>query len=448
MPGIYGGSAVAPSTRRALGIARELQVGQPLLPTNTLPLDAKSYSVEDMPHFLNDEAIRGQMALLYNTIIGPEDATFSFGGPNFLDIHGFFLDATFGDLASTGSSPANGTNLGGSVATLAIGGTQATIVSATGYASASTVQIDTGSVAEIVVLSTAPSGTLITFGNNPLRFPHASGATVSTVSAPFSHVFALLNSQLGYGGVAGAQPPTLSLTDLTNLNYSGSPGTNTSGARTYPSACVSDITFTGQADQLLDIKVTGNSWISAPASAAPTTTISSVIPVANWRGQIYIGGTAASNQVFQVGEWALSVKRQLQIYHTVQGIQNPYIIARGPLSASLNLAFSVPFDETPLAYMDYLGYQYIHIVLSNGLSGSSLVKLVVDAHNCQATKSKPGSNSVLIDFADEFMMIANSSDAGGSGGLGPLTMTLTNAIATYAMSPDDDLPSPGIWHLL
>ena len=427
----YGGSAVAPSTRRALGIARELQVGQPLLPTNTLPLDAKSYSVEDMPKWLPDEAIRGQMALLYNEIIGPEDATFSFGGPNFLDIHGFFLDCAFGDLSSTGSSAANATSLAGSVATLAIGGSQATIASASGYASASTVQIDSGNISEIVVLSTAPSGSLITFANNPLRFPHAAGATVSTVSSPFTHVFALLNSQLGYGGVAGAQPPTLSLTDLTNLNYTGSPGTNTSGARTYPSACISDITFTGNAEQLLDVKVTGNSWISAPASAAPTTTISSVIPVANWRGQIYIGGTAAANQVLQVGEWALSVKRQLQIYHTVQGVQNPYIIARGPLSASMTMGFSTPYDESPLAYMDYLGYQYIHIVLSNGLSGSSLVKLVIDAHSCQATKSKPGSSSVLIDFADEFTMIANSSDTGGSGGLGPLVMTLTNAIATY-----------------
>jgi hypothetical protein len=98
--------------------------------------------------------------------------------------------------------------------------------------------------------------------------------------------------------------------------------------------------------------------------------------------------------------------------------------------------------------MDYLGYQYIHIVLSNGLAGSSLVKLVVDAHNCQATKAKPGSNAVLIDFADEFVMVASSSDAGGSGGLGPLTITLTDAVATYAVWSDNDLPSPGTWHLL
>jgi hypothetical protein len=431
MPGVYGGSAVAPSSRRWWGVARENQVGVVTPPTNTVPVDAKSLAPEDQVHFLPDEAIRGSMAMLFNEIIGPEDATFSFGGPNFLDTYGFFLDNIFGDLSTTGTTLANPTSLGGSAATLAIGGTQATIVNATGYASASTVQIDTGNITETVILS-AVSGTLITFGNYPLRFPHASGATVSTVSAgPYTHTFALLNSQLGYGGVAGAQPPTLTITDNTNLNYTGSPGTNTSGARAYASACVSAVDITGNAEQLLDFKISGNSFVSAPASAAPTNTISSVIPVANWRGQIYIGGTAASNQVFQIGEWALNIKRQLQVYWTVQGIQNPYIIARGPLSATFSLKYTSPYDESPLAALLYLGYQWVHIVLDNGLSGTSHIRLTIDAHNAQAVKSKPGSSSVLIDFDDSFECVSSSSDSGGSGGLGPLTMTLINAIATY-----------------
>jgi len=430
----YGGSAVAPSSRRSLGVARELQVGQALLPTNTIPVDAKSFSPEDNPKFLNDEALRGQMAMLYNVILGPEDASFSFGGPNFLDIHGFFLDNLFGDLSTTGSTPTNGTSLSGSVATLAIGGTQATLVSASGYSSASTVQIDSGNISEVVVLSTAPSGSLITFGNNPLRFPHAAGATVNTVSSSgnFTHTFALLNSQLGYGGVAGAQPPTHSLTDNYNLGYlGGGSGENTANARTYPSCCVGQIDLTGNAEQLLEIKFSGNGFVSAPASAAPTITISSVVPVANWRGLIYIGGTAASNQVTTIGEWALSLKRQLQIYFTVANSQNPYIIARGPLSASMTAQFTTPGDESPLVYMLYDGPQLIQVVLDNGLSGTSHIKLTITGHNAQAVKSKPGSSSVLIDFADSFDFIANSSDVGGSGGLGPIVVQLLNQIATY-----------------
>jgi hypothetical protein len=406
-------------------------MGTAVLPTNTLPVDAKSYAPEDMPKFLPDEALRGSMAGLYNEIIGPADASFSFGGPNFLDIHGFMLDNLFGDLSTTGSTPANGTSLGGSIATLAIGGTQATVVAASGYASASTVQIDSGGISEVVVLSAAPSGTLLTFGNYPLRFPHASGATVTTVSSPFTHTFALLNSALGYGGVAGAQPPTHTLTDNTNLNYAGNPGTNTSGARVYPGAAVSSIDFSGNSEQLLDVKFSGNTWLSQPASATPTNVISQVVPVANWRALIYIGGTAAGNQVTDIGEWSLSLKRQLQVYWTVQGQISPFIIARGPMTATLSLNFTTPPDETPLSYLLYQGYQYIHIVLASPGTGGTVVSFTADMHSCQAVKSKPGRSAVLMDFQNQFEAIANSTDVGSSGGLGQVTVKVQNAVASY-----------------
>lgn len=426
-----GGPPVAPSVRSWLGVGRELTMGTAVLPTNTLPVDKGSYSPEDMPKFLPDEALRGSMAGLYNEVIGPADASFSFGGPNFLDIHGFMLDNLFGDLSTTGSSPASGASLSGSVATLAIGGTQATLNSVSGYGSGATVQIDSGSVAEVVVLSAAPSGTLITFGNYPLRFPHNSGATVSVVSSPFTHKFALLNSQLGYGGVAGAQPPTHTLTDNTNLNYAGTPGTNTSGARAYPGAAVGEISLKGNSEQLLTVSFSGNSFLSQPASATPTNVISNVAPVANWRAQIFIGGTAPANQVTTIGEWSVSMKRTLQVYWNVQGIQNPFIIARGPLASTVDLNFATPADETPLQYMESLGYQLIYIVLTGPGSGGSVVSLVWQGHSCQAVKSKPGRSAVLMDFADSFEAVSNSTDVGGSGGLGPCTVTLTNQIASY-----------------
>lgn len=422
-----GGPAVAPSSRSFLGVARELTAGTALLPTNTIPMDPKSYSPEDMPKFLPDEAIRGQMATLYNDIIGPVDGTFSFGGPNFLDMHGFFLDNIFGDLSTTGTS--NGTAATSFSGSPTAGATALTVAATTNFTTGQTVQIDSGSIAEVVTLTSA-TGTTFGFTNNPLRFSHTTG-TAFTVVAPFTHVFALLNSQLGYGGIAGAQPPTHSLTDNTNLNYAGSPGTNTSGARTYPGAAVSALDFTGNSEQLLDVKVTGNSWLSAPAASAPTNTISGVIPVANWRGNVYIGGTASGNQVTTMGEWALNIKRQLQVYFTVQGTQNPFIIARGGLSASLSTNFTAPADETPLAYMLYDGPQWLHIVLNNGLSGASQVQLTIDSHTAQSTKSKPDRNAVLLGFQNTWESVANSSDIGGTGGLSPVIVHLINAVATY-----------------
>jgi hypothetical protein len=426
-----GGPAVSPASRSFIGVARELTAGTALSPTNTIPQDQRSYSPEDTPRFLPDDAIRGSMAIRYADVIGPEDASFSFGSSMFLDTYGFFLDNAFGDLSTTGSAPANGTSLAGSVATLAIGGTQCTVNSATGYASASTVQIDSGNVSEVVVLSAAPSGTLLTFGNNPLRYPHTAGATVTTVSGPYLHTFAMLNSQLGYGGVMGSQPPTHTLTDNTNLNFSGSPGTNTSGARVYPFSCVSAIDLTLNSEQLLSARVTGNSWLSQPASSTPTNTVSSSVPVAAWQAQVYIGGTAPSNLVNTIGEMTINIKRTLKPDWTLQGNANPYIIARGGLDITGGLRFTTPADETPLMYMLNNTQPLVYVVLDNGLSGTSHLKVTFRCSQAAFVKARPDRSAVLTGFDDSWEAIATASDAGGSGGQGPGIMTLLNYTPTY-----------------
>ena len=319
-------STVAPSSKSWLGVGRELIPGlSPVLPTNTIPLDMSSYQPEDTPKFLHDEAIRGVMASLYNDILGVEDATFSFGGPMFLDVGGFWIDNAFGDLSTVGSGTTSATtvNSGGTV-----GSTSVVLASGSGYSSNSIVQIGSASTAEVVVLSGAPAGGTITFASNPLRFAHGSGVAAAIVSAPFTHKWAILNSGSG-------QPPTTTLTDYTSL-------TPSVGARAYPSACVSQLDFTGNAEQLLMQKVSGNSWLSAPAVSTPTNTTAFTIPQPNWESTVTIGGT----QAFNVGEWTASIKRQLQVYWTAQNAQTPYIIARGGLGMSIGMNFTVASDES------------------------------------------------------------------------------------------------------
>jgi hypothetical protein len=46
-------------------------------------------------------------------------------------------------------------------------------------------------------------------------------------------------------------------------------------------------------------------------------------------------------------------------------------------------------------------------------------------------KSKPGRSAVLVGYDNSAEAVANSTDAGGSGGIGPGTVTLINNIATY-----------------
>lgn len=401
---------VAPSVLSWLGIAREITVGTPVLPVATIPLDKGSYQPEDTPMFLPDDAIRGAMALLYNEILGVEDATFSYGGPVFGDVYGYFLDNTFGDLSTSGTASAGGSSTVSGA--LAAGVVTLTAASGTGFAIGQNMQIGTGSTVEVVKLTNV-SGATLTFTGYPTRFAHSSAAALHTVSAPFIHTFAALNSGNG-------QPPTHTATDFTGL-------TPTVGARAYPSLCVSQIDFTGNAEQLFTAKVSGNSWVSAPAASAPTNTTTFTVPLPNWRSSVTVGGSP----LYDIGEWQISIKRQLQVYFTNQGFQNPFIIARGPLDATGSLNYSVAQDETPLTQMLSNTQPSLVIAINNGLSGANTIAFTFDIHKCAFIKSKPSRSAVLVGYEDEWQAVANTTDVGGSGGLGPIKVTVTNAVGAY-----------------
>src|SRR5215469_13773864 len=163
-------TAVAPSSRTWLGIAREVGgggvsgAGNATLPTATIPLDKSTYEPEDMPKFLEDLAIRGSMSQRFADVLGVEDATFNFGGPVFGNVWGYFFDNVFGDLSTTGTTPTHGTNLINSGG-VAVGGTTITVQTPTGYANSSVVQIDSGSISEVVILNASGgvTGSVLTF---------------------------------------------------------------------------------------------------------------------------------------------------------------------------------------------------------------------------------------------------------------------------------------------
>ena len=110
-----GGPNIYPSVETWAGIARELNAGTPLAPVVTHPMNQSEFSPEDMPKFLDDKAIRGSMTDLFYKTLGVESAQFSFGGPNFLDTHGYFFDNVFGDLSTVGSSLANPATVSGTI---------------------------------------------------------------------------------------------------------------------------------------------------------------------------------------------------------------------------------------------------------------------------------------------------------------------------------------------
>jgi hypothetical protein len=427
-------------------MCRELTAGTPLAPVITHPLEQAQFDPEDTPKFLDDRAIRGSMTDLFYKTLGVESATFSFGGPNFLDSHGYWFDNVFGDLSTTGSSLANPATVSGAIA---VGATSCTLAAAppSSYTAGATIQIGAGSTAEVVVIASTAASDIVYFGvssageSYPLRFTHPTGTTVETCGTPFTHRWAALNSALGYGGAYGAQPPTHTLTDNTNLVNtftSSTYGTVVStgiGARQYPSAVFSEVALKGNAEQLLMISGRGESWLSNLAGTAPTNITTNSRPIPNWNTTVVVAGTTINSTGLYagVGEFGFTPKRKTQTYWIVAGTQTPYIIARGPLTCDGTLNFDPTNTEMPLDLMLLNSQPPISITTTNsGIANAGTpFTLTFTASQAAITKSKIMRNKDLVGFGDSFEAVANAVDTGGSGGLGPCSITVINNTAVY-----------------
>jgi len=457
-----GGPNIYPGVLSWLGIARELTAGTGVLPAYTQPLDQGSFEPEDTPKFLQDKAIRGSMTDLFYETLGVESATFSFGGPNFLDTHGYFFDNVFGDLSTTCNTI---TGPQTTSTAIPVGGTAITIgttPSAAGMTAGVYVQIGTALtsntpasyVNEVVLISGTAAANVIYFATTPARFAHPSVIPLNGVASPgtvagstvislatgtqFTHRFASLNSQLGYGGAFGAQPPTHTFTDVTNIVNSltsatyGTAASNVYGARWYPFSVCKNIDFSGNAEQLLGVKMAGDSFLSAPVpnGTAPTLNVTGARPLPNWNSKVTLldQGTLTT-----VGEFSVSFKRQTQVYWTVQGSQTPFVIARGPLTMDGTIQFDPTNSEVPLDIMLLNAQGPMTITATNtGIPNSGTpFTLTFTASQVANIKSKIMRSKTLIGYSNTFEGVANSNDIGGSGALGPGTITLVNNIPTY-----------------
>ena len=445
-----GGPNIYPGVLSYLGLARELNAGTPLVPVVTHPLEQADFSPEDMPKFLKDQALRGVMTNLFYETLGVESAQFSLGGPNFLDTHGYFFDNVFGDLSTTGSSLAIPATVNSTP--IAVGATACTLAAAppSQYTAGATIQIGTGAIAEVVVIGSTAASNVVNFASSsggagyPVRFAHGAASTIETCGTPFTHKWAALNSPLGYGGAYGAQPPTHTFTDVTNIvnvfasgTYGTAP-TNTYGARQYASAVLKDITFSGNAEQLLNIKMTGDSWLSVAAGTAVTNVTTNSRPIPNWNSTVVVAGNtiSTSGTYSGIGNFSVSFTRQTQTYWIVAGTQQPFVIARGPLNMNGSIDWDPTNSETPLDLMLLNAQAPMTITVSNQSpvvipnSGTPFT-LTFTASQVANIKSKIMRSKDLISYSNSYEGIANVTDVGGSGGLGPGTITLVNNTACY-----------------
>jgi hypothetical protein len=395
-----------------LGIARELIAGNPTLPVAAVPVNAGGYEPQDTPQFLLDQGIRAAMGAIAGAVPGVPSSAHSFSGPLYPGSGGRWLDNLFGDL-STVSNGTLAVPQSLAVPTLA-GATSLTAVSSLGAVTAgSIICIGDGDASEVVTASAGSTGTTVLCSGAPLRFPHATSATVAlqTAAAGYTHTFAVLNSGTGQG-------PTHTLTDTTGL-------TAGTGARCYPGAVVTQLTLAGDPGQgWATAQVTGAAQLSVPSSATVTYPPGAyVAPFAGWQSTVTVNGALA-----YAGVWQAVLTRQTVIYRNAQGTMT---IARGGLTVTGALAYRDPADETPLNQMLTGGLMPVSIALSNGLSGAAALSLTITCSACQFTQAKPDHSAVALGYATAWQATDNANDTGGTGGIGPGTVTLVNTTSNY-----------------
>lgn len=235
---------------------------------------------------------------------------------------------------------------------------------------------------------------------------------------PVVHAISTLNTGTG-------QPGSLTLVD-----WQGPPSA-TFFARVYPGACVSEIVLKGNAEStFITWSAKGLCWPSSVIGAAPTAATSTDQPMAAWRAKLGLAGPASGGtQVNTMGDWEITLTRQLKAQFTSQGVQTPFVIFRGALTAAGKMNFTVPADESnSVTYLTNNTQPQVQLVADNGLTLANNRNLQIDVQLAAFKVADIKRDAEAVGYATEFSAVDNATNAGASGGLSPIKVTVKNAV--------------------
>jgi hypothetical protein len=413
-------SPIFPPAERYIGIAREI-AGFGQSPTSGyFEMPVAGFNPDPKVTYVEDKGLRGAMTSIFD--IQPAAYWAEIAIPDsglYGDTIGYVLSNMFGDWVDTGtaSTPTWTTS-----SALAAGAGPIAVTSGSSAVGGTYIQIDTGTLAEIVTVGTGSTATsIVVSATTPIRFAHASGVTITTVVAPFTHVFNTLNPASSTGVISG-QPPSHTLIDRNQTGGSGNFYIDQ-----YPYACVSQLKLSGAATGLLTWSSNWTAWPQqAPASAiTPTLSTARVMPA--WRGTSTIGGTGAYN----VAEWTMTFTREVEPLPAIDGQQAPYVIARGPLDGTFDLLWNPAVSQVPLNYFLNNTQPTLNWTTTNGLTGASEVSFSVAAQLGAFNKAALTAEKTTFGYATSGILGGNTTNSGNSGGWGVATITLLNSVSSY-----------------
>lgn len=405
------------------GLAPETVQGTPVTPSATILLN-KDPAAKDNQVYLEDMGTRNAMAEVYGAVQGPLSGDVQLDGDVRTDTIGYLLGNILGDWTATGTANGASTTLS---AQANVGATS--ISTAASIPASSIIQIGTGATAEIFTTGTPTgtgpytiplAGTSGIRGNGALVYQHAVSQVVQPLQTPYTYQFALQNAGVTQSQLQTAQAHSLTVTDWSGVTAS-------TGARAYPGAMLSDLSFTIDPTKLLTFSAKATTWGSVAAASTPAVTISGLGPQAAWTAAVGIGGPASGGTlVNNVQNLSVSLTRKLKLYPTLSA-KNPYIIRQGKFGITGKFSL-VAADESALTnYLTNVQPQ-LQVVMSTG-SGATTQKLQFDLQQVYYKTSSINRSSEAVGFDVDFTGIANTTNIGASGGFSPCLVTIQNAVA-------------------
>lgn len=228
-------------------------------------------------------------------------------------------------------------------------------------------------------------------------------------SAPYTHTISLKNAtSVG----ADAQPTAFTLTDFYAANV-----------RAYPGIQFHDYSMKFTSDGLLDYDAKGTGYLSQVAST-PTPSFSSVLPTPVWLATVSIGGSTISNVV----DGNIDMKRPVSTIFGLANTKDPYQVFLGALETTGKIKF-VMENDTELTRFLTNTQPAITFNWSQG-AGSTATQV-------QFTVTKGAYTAAVIDRSKDYVeievdvrAIANTTDAGSTGGYSNIKWVLQNAKAS------------------
>lgn len=410
-------SLIYPVFESSLLVGRELTIDTPPAAFTGIPTAALQTSQKVT--WLEDMALRGSQVKVYDLEPGPVWSEITIPeSPLYGDTIGHILFSALGDYTSTGTAASPNSTLSGGVSA---GATSVTVASGTGFLANQWIQVDTTTLAEIVQILSVASNVLTLKTSTPLRFSHLTGVAVTNTTANYTHVFSLLNPGSSTGNTS-AQPPT-----YTWLHRNFIAGSGNFNADQYSYTRVTDLNLTAKKDGWVGWDAKANAYLRNFPSADFPPSFTTVKANPSWKSAITIAGT----QNYTIAEFGVKLAREMDIVTTADGSQNPYVIAAGPLTATFDIQFDAQSDESALNYMLNNTQPTLLYTVSNGLVSPNTVSITMAAQLTGFKDSPLSAVKSLWGWKAAGDLVANTSNAGNSGGYSPCQVTLVNSIPSY-----------------